>query len=112
MGVKFMNQDELRELASRANTRKSYPEAERLREINERLEATRGDVLMNQKTYDSVTEKLDFVPSNLKVNNHLADNQMVVVGDVSDYYKVVPYLTARHDREIRYRIEREGERKC
>jgi hypothetical protein len=38
-------------------------------------------VYMNQKTLDSVLEKLDFKPSNIVVNNFLPDNQAIVLNE-------------------------------
>jgi hypothetical protein len=36
-------------------------------------------VYMNQKTYDGVLERIDFEPTNIIINNYLADNQAIVL---------------------------------
>jgi hypothetical protein len=36
-------------------------------------------VYMNQKTYDAILEHIDFEPTNIIINNYLADNQALVL---------------------------------
>jgi hypothetical protein len=38
-------------------------------------------IYMNQKTLDSVLEKIDFTPHNITVNNFLPDNQAILMNN-------------------------------
>jgi hypothetical protein len=38
-------------------------------------------IYLNKKTYDLVLEKIDFIPSNMEINNYLPDNQAIVLNE-------------------------------
>jgi hypothetical protein len=50
-------------------------------------------VYVNKKTYEEVVEKLDYVPSNLKINDCISDNRAVVIP-----VKEPEFITIKYER--------------
>jgi hypothetical protein len=52
---------------------------EKLQKLVEQLKPK--TVFLNQKTYDSVVQQIDFKPSNVTINNFIPDNQAIVMNN-------------------------------
>lgn len=60
-----------------------------LQDINDMLGKLEPKLVhMNQRTYDIVLQKIDFEPINIVINNHLPDNQAVILPErARDFYQ-------------------------